>query len=122
MYRMLAALILLALSGCVTPSVPIPPPEPESMAFQFDPGLGTASFTFDRNASYGSAIVYVFNRSGGIGVIETARPDGSVGPTREFAAAEGDEIVITFELEEQLASTCVTLRDGPSSSAYECEL
>jgi hypothetical protein len=119
----LALLILsgVAFSGCITPSVPIPPPEPEKMTFAYDAAAGNASFTFDPDPSYAFAVVYVFNRDQGIGVIETARGDGSVGPTRPFAAAIDDSIVISFELASQLSSTCVKLRDGRSSSALECE-
>ena len=119
---LLVALTLAVLSSCNTPSVPIPPPEPERMLFAYNAEDAQASFTFDPSPSYAQATVYVFNRSQGIGVIETARDDGSVGPTRPFDADLGDRIIITFELEIQLASTCVELRDGRSSSALECEL
>lgn len=121
MHRMIAAaLLLLSVSGCVTPSVPVPPPEPEKMVFSYQADTGEASFAFDPDPSYAFAVVYVFNRDQGLGVIETARQNGSVGPTRPFAASLGDEIVITFELESQLASTCVVLQEGRSSSALEC--
>lgn len=119
---LLLVLILGWVSGCLTPSVPIPPPEPERMVFDYDGANGEASFTFDPNPSYGNAIVYVFNRDQGVGIIETATADGSVGPTRTFAGALGDHIVVTFELETQLASTCIELQQGRSSSARECEL
>jgi hypothetical protein len=112
----------LAVAGCLTPSVPIPPPEPEKMAFDLDLEAGTARYSFAPDASYGKAVVYVFNRDRGRGVITTANDDGSVDPTEPFVAADGDEIVVTFELEAQVASTCVVLHDGPSSSAYECDL
>jgi hypothetical protein len=120
----LAFLVLsgVALSGCITPSVPIPPPEPEKMTFAYDAAAGSASFTFDPDPSYGFAVVYIFNRDQGTGIIETARADGSVGPTRPFAGAIGDDIVISFELDSQISSTCVELRDGRSSSAFECSL
>lgn len=112
----------LAVSGCITPSVPIPPPEPEKMAFAYDAAAESASFTFDPDPSYAFAVVYVFNRDQRVGIIETARPDGSVGPTRPFTATIGDDIVISFELDSQLSSTCVELQDGRSSSAFECDL
>jgi hypothetical protein len=116
----LAGLLALVLTGCFTPSVPIPPPEPEKMAFEVSLEVGTARFTYDADPSYESAIVYVFNRDKGEGVITTARSDGSVAPTEPFPADEGDEVVVTFEVESQLASTCVELHSGRSSSEYEC--
>jgi hypothetical protein len=92
------------------------------MTFAHDAAAGSASFTFDPDPSYAFAVVYVFNRDQGVGIIDTARGDGSVGPTLPFAAAIDDDIVISFELDSQLSSTCVELRDGPSSSAFECDL
>jgi hypothetical protein len=124
--RLLIAALALALSAgvssCAAPSVPIPPPSPEAMAFEVDATAGTASFTYQPTADYAGAIVYVFNRDSGQGVITTADPDGAVAPTAPFPARDGDEIVVSFELERQLASTCVHLRDGSSSSSLECDL
>lgn len=113
---------LFTQTSCVTPSVPIPPPEPEKMVFSYDAMAGTASFAFDPDPSYGGAIVYVFNRNQGLGIIETAAPDGSVGPTRAFSVALGDQVIITFELDTQLSATCVEFQDGRSSSALECDI
>ena len=72
------------------------------------------------NADFGGAVVYVFNRDVGTGVITTARDDGSVGPTAPFPANVDDEVVISFELEAQFGSTCVRVAQGQSSSANEC--
>lgn len=119
----LASLSLLAAAlagGCNTPSVPIPPPNPESISFEVDVGAGAATFAYDSNPDYGDAVVYVFNRDLGVGVIDTARADGSVGPTAPFAAELDNEIVITFELDESAASVCVRLQDGQSNSGLEC--
>lgn len=108
--------------GCVTPSVPIPPPDPENMSFQVDGDAGVAQFQYDPDPSYALAVVYVFNRDVGEGVITTATGDGSVGPTAPFAAAEGDHIVISFEKGDQLSSRCVILRPGRSGPDLECDL
>ncbi len=118
--RVLSAGLLVGLAGCFTPSVPIPPPEPEKMTFDVDLQAGLAQFSYQANPSYGDAVVYVFNRDKGVGLITTAQPDGSVPPTGGFPAEEYDQVVITFELDTQQASTCVELHDGPSSSEYEC--
>jgi hypothetical protein len=125
--RLLILAIGLAVAAggvpsCAAPSVPIPPPSPEAMTFAVDVTGGTASFSYQPVADYAGAIVYVFNRDAGQGVIVTADADGAVAPTPPFVAQEGDEIVVSFELERQLASTCVHLRDGPSSSSLECDL
>ncbi len=113
--------LVLGFDAC-TPSVPIPPPEPEKVSFALDLTAGVASFQYEASASASNAIVYVFNRDIGEGIITTAENDGSVGPTDPFPARVGDNIVITFETEDQLSSTCVKMADGQSSSASECSL
>jgi hypothetical protein len=111
----------LAVAGCVTPSIPIPPPSPENMTFEVDDTGGSASFEYGPDASYASATVYVFNRTRGVGVIDTARENGSVGPTAPFPGVTDDEIVVTFERDGELGATCVRLAAGPSSSGRECD-
>lgn len=115
-----AVLTALTALACFTPTIPIPPPEPEKMSFSVAPMDGTASFAYQPAASYADAVVYVFNRDKGVGVITTANSDGSVSPTDPFAGDLGDDIVVTFELEGQLGTTCVELADGQSSTANEC--
>ena len=104
--------VVASLSGCVTPSIPIPPPEPALMAFTVDVSSGAATFTYGTAPHYALAVVYVFNKDRGIGIITTARADGSVGPTQPFAAGLGDNVSITFETDEVSASRCVVVRDG----------
>jgi len=116
-------LLALALGiSCISPTIPIPPPEPSAMTFtDVDPVAGVASFSYEPQATYAGAVVYVFNRDQGEGVITTADPDdGSVAPTRPFPAVEEDEIVVTFEVDGQLATTCVRLRAGPSDASRRC--
>lgn len=126
MSRNLATLLCLLLlfwgQFSCTPSVPIPPPEPEKVSFSLDLESGFAIFEYAPSASSSNAIVYIFNRDLGEGVITTAQSDGRVLPTDPFPAMGGDEIVITFETETQLSSTCVRMADGQSSSANECSL
>src|SRR5690349_25128471 len=100
------------LAGCITPSIPIPPPDPEAMEFDVDIDLGEATFSYPADSNYEDAIVYVYNRNAGEGVITRARADGSVGPTMPFPAALDDRISVTFEAEAQVVSTCVVLREG----------
>jgi len=119
--QLLSFAAALAIASCVTPSIPIPPPEPEKMVFAVDDAGGTASFEYGPDASFANAVVYVFNRSRGVGVIDTARANGSVGPTAPFAAITDDEIVVTFEREGELSATCVRLAAGQSSSGQECD-
>ncbi|RMH42820.1 MAG: hypothetical protein D6689_07095 [Deltaproteobacteria bacterium] len=114
--RALAALVavvaIAGTAGCNTPSIPIPPPDPDRMVFAVDPDAGTATFEYGIQPEYGGAQVYVLNEDRGVGVIDTARADGSVGPTAPFAGTPGDRVRVTFDLGDQLASTCVVLADG----------
>ncbi len=101
--------------GCVTPSIPIPPPEPERMTFTIDVAAGAARFSYAPTPVYADAVVYVFNRDRGQGVITTARPDGSVGPTDPFPAGVGDEVAITFETEDSIVGRCVRINSDGSA-------
>jgi hypothetical protein len=114
--RTVVAIVVLvaALAGCVTPSIPIPPPDPQQMTFELDVEAGQGTFEYPPNSNYGDAIVYVYNRTVGEGIITTARADGSVGPSQPFPARLDDEIAVTFESDAQVAGTCVVLTEsGP---------
>lgn len=115
----LVLLLAAVLGGCNTPSIPIPPPSPEAMEFEIDVAVGEGTFSYPADSNYADAIVYVFNRDAGTGVIDTARADGSVGPTAPFPTEDGDEIAVTFEAELQVVSTCIVLdEDGVSGTEY----
>jgi hypothetical protein len=121
--RRLALLVVVGLSswaGCVTPSIPIPPPEPALMTFSVttDPNgaITSASLTYPATESYKGGVAYVFNRTLGHGSIDLVNADGSVGPTTPVAAAAGNAIVVTIENDDQTVSTCVLLREGAPSS------
>ena len=79
-----------------------------------------ATFQYPAEINYGGSIVYVYNRDRGIGIIEAARPDGSVGPTRPVSAAIGERIVVTFQLRDEAVATCIRLRNGQQSSTDSC--
>jgi hypothetical protein len=120
--RLAIGLIVLGLAACVTPSIPIPPPDPALMTFTVTTTAtdSTATFAYPAKADYGDALVYVFNRDQGVGIIEQARPDGSVGPTRAVAAKVNDQIVVSFQLEDQMVSRCIRLRDGAQDPNNYC--
>ena len=114
----------LLLGGCITPSIPIPPPDPVLMTFLVtgDGANTTATFSYPADHNYVGSIVFVYNRDRGLGIIEATRPDGSVGPTQPVRAALGDQVVVTFQREDQTVSTCVRLRNGTQSSTDYCSL
>lgn len=110
--RAAAALVLAGsavLAACITPSIPIPPPDQDGMTFEMNLEAGTATFSYEPADVFAGAVVYIFNRDVGRGVIETARADGSVGPSAPVPAAIGDQIVVTFDVDGEATGTCVVL-------------
>jgi hypothetical protein len=118
--RLVAAIVLVGLAGCVTPSIPIPPPDPSKMTFTVTTDqngtVTSASLTYPPTDSYKGGVAYVYNRTLGHGVIEQVNADGSVGPTAAVEAAAGNQIVFSIENDQQTVSTCVLLKDGAPSS------
>jgi hypothetical protein len=123
MRRSCSLLVLAVLGGCITPSIPIPPPDPRQMTFaiKLEGQDSTATFAYPANINYVDSIVFVFNRDRGSGVIQQARSDGSVGPTAPIAAAVGEQIIVSFQREDQTASTCVRLREGAQNANDFCD-
>ena len=117
------AILVLGLGGCVTPSIPIPPPDPVLMTFQFTTigETSTATFSYPARDNYVDAIVYLYNRDTKTGIIEAAHDDGSVGPTQPIAAHLGNQIVVSFQREDQTVSTCIRVRDGAQSATEYCD-
>lgn len=78
----IAGLVVVAgfvLGGCITPSIPIPPPDPGLMTFAVtgDGANSTATFTYPADINYQNSILFLYNRDRGLGIIEATRPDGS---------------------------------------------
>jgi hypothetical protein len=122
MRRIVVIVTLTVLgAGCVTPSIPIPPPSPERMEFATDAAAGLATFSYPADKNYADAIVYVFNRDRKVGVITVADPSGRVVSTPSFAAIVGDQVNVTFEREDQAVSTCIRLRNGNQSNTDVCD-
>lgn len=111
------------LAGCVTPSIPIPPPSPSEMSFAVtvdDAGqINSASLTYPAKENYKGGIAYVYNRTLGIGVINDVNVDGSIGPTTPVAAELNNALVISIENDDQTVSTCVLLREGTPASVCQ---
>lgn len=127
MRRLLALIALVAgtlgAAGCVTPSIPIPPPDPALMTFELQGEVGNtfASFAYPTHPTLVDAVVFVYNRDKGEGVIRDANPDGSVGPTQPLRADLGDQMVVSFQRDDQTASTCVRLKDGAQNGTSYCD-
>jgi hypothetical protein len=111
-------LVLLAINGCVTPSIPIPPPEAGQMAFSLTSATGTATFAYASEPNYADAIVYIYNRDLRNGIISAARSDGSVGPTQPFPAQPGQAVQVTFETDQASVGSCVVIQPDGSAAPF----
>lgn len=111
--RRLALLALFGLAGCVTPSIPIPPPDPSAMVFTVERDEGgaitSASLYYPPTDNYCGGVAYVFNRTLGTGIIHVVNANCSVGPTPAVPAHADDELVISIENDKQTVSTCIVL-------------
>ncbi|HEY1813261.1 MAG TPA: hypothetical protein VGG74_13010 [Kofleriaceae bacterium] len=124
--RGVAPLLVVAglFSGCITPSIPIPPPDPSDMTFDISvdmSGSSNAILTYPANANYTGGTVYVANRSrGGVGVFQPVNADSSIGPTMPLPAGSGDEIVVSVGTATDTVSTCIVLRQGTQDPNADC--
>jgi hypothetical protein len=119
-YSAVAALI--GLVGCVTPSIPIPPPDPSQMDFDItmDGSSSSAVFSYPPDMNYEGATAYVFNINTGGGVFHVVNPNFSIGPLDPLPAVAGDQIDVTIISAEQTVSRCVVLRQGSQDPNTYC--
>jgi hypothetical protein len=120
--RIATVVALVGLAGCVTPSIPIPPPNPALMTFQVSiiDTVSGATFSYPADHNYHNGVAFIYNRDKGIGVIQNVNTDDSIGPSQRFAAAIGDQIVVSVQTDTQTESTCIRLRDGTGQDANSC--
>lgn len=122
--RPLVVIALVSLAGCVTPSIPIPPPDPSEMTVTIMPpdsnAAGTGVLSYPPNDQYNAGTAYVFNDTIGSGVIQRISDDGSF-MTQPFPAVVGNQVVVSITTNQQTVSTCVVLRDGQQSSTDYCQ-
>lgn len=112
----------LALGACVTPSIPIPPPDPSKMTFTLTVQdlVSNAVLTYPPEKNYAGGVVYVFNHDTGMGVFQDVNADFSIGPTQPLRAAVGNQLVVTIEAVDQTVSRCIVLREGSQDPNTYC--
>ncbi len=113
----------LGLGACVTPSIPIPPPDPTEMTFDITstPGSGSyAVFSYPPNQNYKHATIYVFDVNNGGGVFHLANADDSFGPLQPLPAVAGDQVNVAIESADQTISRCIILRQGTQDPNAYC--
>lgn len=104
-------IVAVAVSGCSTPSVPLPPPSVDLSALTFTTtSAGQISVVGLPRSSHARAVFYVLDQKSGDGVIATAAADGSF-TTPPFGFAVGGVAEIFFVQPDGVRSesTCVTV-------------
>jgi len=109
-------------AGCITPSIPIPPPDPTEMMFHITTvdGVSNATFTYPADSNYCGGVAYLFDRNLGTGIIRTVNTDCTIGPAT-MQASLGDSVDFTVQTHTQTVSTCVRLQEGAQSPAAYCQ-
>jgi hypothetical protein len=119
--RALSVIATLALAGCITPTIPIPPPDPTEMMGHFTvvDGISTVSISYPSDHNYCGGVAYLYDRTLQSGTIKAVNGDCSVGPL-VMPANANDPADFTVQLGQQTVSTCVRLQEGPQSPFNYC--
>jgi hypothetical protein len=116
MLRALGIGLVVVLSGCNTPSVPIPPPVVDLAVIQMHSSqAGEIEAAGAPTTNHAKARFYLFNVSRSDGVIADAKADGSFA-TSPFPGASGDTLQIYFDAADGRRSAAVctgVVLDGP---------
>ena len=113
---------LIVVAGCVTPSIPIPPPDPtrENMHFTVVGSTSTVQFNYPYDTHYIGGLAYLYDRTLQHGVIQPVNADGTTGPI-EMRGAAGDQIVFSISVDQQTESTCVVAQEGNQDPNAYCQ-
>jgi hypothetical protein len=114
-----AAALALVATACYTPSVPLPPPLVQNMAFASGTVADTVILTSPAEPQIGPARFSIFNVSRGTGVIFVADSDGSC-TSPPFPGVEGDYIEISYDKNNDSAELCTTLHLAGSLTGATC--
>jgi hypothetical protein len=123
MRSVLNIVLVCGFAGCITPSIPIPPPDPSDMTFDISvdgSGSSFAVLTYPADSTYEGGTVYVQNHNTMFGIFQPVNFDGSIGPTQPLAASAGQEVVVSIGLTSETVSTCVVLRQGIQDPTAMC--
>ena len=121
--RRWSLLLVVGLAGCITPSIPIPPPDPTEMTFHLTTtgSASSAVFTYPPHDAYKGSTAYILDQHTGQGVFQVANADGGIGPTLPLPASLGDQVVVTIQTTDQTVSACVVLKEGAQDPNVFCQ-
>jgi hypothetical protein len=112
---------LVSLWGCVTPSVPLPPPDLPALTFSSDTTPGLVVITGKPSQRHANARFYVFDFTTGDGVITKAAGDGSFS-SMPFGGGNGDGVQIYYDTTDgdRSQDVCTTLQLNVGLISLEC--
>ncbi len=115
MTRIPGFILLLALAGCVTPVIPLPPPSPEryEVALKDEQHVTLAGRP---GTEPPGALVFSFNQQNGLGLITRVEADGSF-QTEPLRARDGHRLELwlargTDEVTSDVVCADVVLAEG----------
>jgi hypothetical protein len=91
MNKVLHLLFVVVVGGCVTPVIPLPPPNPSLMSLTADTNKGEIVISGKASDPHSDALYYFYNLRTGYGTIALAQPDGSF-TTQPLEAKDGDKL------------------------------
>jgi hypothetical protein len=112
--------LALALGGCTTPSVPLPPPDLSALSFTgTTPGF--VQIVGQPESRHADARFSVYDYGTGKGVITTAAHDGSFA-SDPFAGNDGDTVQIYFDTPagDRSDVACTTLQRNVGLLSMRC--
>jgi hypothetical protein len=117
---LVALALVLALPGCVSPSVPVPPPGTEVMSFAVNDAAGTVTYSATLGSNWANSWVIVLVEETGEGVVARSDAAGNV-TTAPFVAMPDNTALIRFEREDgETAGVCVVIRAGQLNDNDQC--
>ena len=121
----LPATLALALGGCNTPTVPLPPPDPGEFTIALTGTGGEITLTGKANAARANARYEIYNEASAIGVIVKGAADGSF-TSPPFGAALGNRLELSYELGSPVTGDvsgilCLVVREGQLSESDRCQ-
>lgn len=131
--RQTAAFLFALVAGCFTPTVPVPPPDSQSVTFRLtnqvcdpmdtlcDPTATVTTYKADPNENWPNSWVVVRCERTGKGAVTRSQADGSVAETEPFLCADGDRVLIAYEDDGgDTAGLCLILHEGRSNDNFRC--
>jgi hypothetical protein len=110
--RIFAAALALALAGCLSPTLPLPPPEPPDMITPDATGSGEWTIS---GPCLAGALVTVFNENSGVGaVVEDRDRDGRYEVRLEATACDLAWVEQVIGEDETARTTFVVQERTPS--------